>query len=65
MNLLLRALPLLLPLIVRWAEREQENILKNGVSLVEPSLSDARAMGVTHPECIRLLIDDSMDGRSS
>jgi len=55
MNLLLRALPLLLPLIVRWAEREQKYILKNGVPLLEPSLSDAVAMGVMHPERIRLL----------
>lgn len=29
--------------------------MKNGVPLVEPSLSDARAMGVKHPERIRLL----------
>jgi hypothetical protein len=55
MNILLRALPLLLPLVVRWAEREQKYILKNGVPLVEPSLSDAIDMGVAHPERIRLL----------
>ncbi len=55
MSLFLRALPLFLPLVVRWAEREQEFILKNGVPLGEASLSDALAMGVTHPERIRLL----------
>jgi hypothetical protein len=54
-NLLLRLLPVLLPLAVRWAEREEKRILRKGVALVEPHLSDARIVGVEYPERIRLL----------
>lgn len=55
MLLLARLLPLFLPLAVRWAEREEERILQQGVPLPEQSLSDARSMGVSYPEKIRLL----------
>jgi hypothetical protein len=53
-NLLLRLLPVLLPLAVRWAEREEKRILLKGVALVEPHLSDAKIVGVKYPERIRL-----------
>jgi hypothetical protein len=55
MNLLLRFLPLLLPLAVRWAERVEKRILLEGVPLVQPHLSDAKMVGVEYPEKIRLL----------
>lgn len=48
-------LPFVLPLATRWVEREEKRILQQGVPLIEPSLSDALAMGVTDPGKIRLL----------
>ncbi|MGC4043067.1 MAG: hypothetical protein QM758_04620 [Armatimonas sp.] len=45
----------LLPLVVAWVEREEARILAEGVPLTETQLADARAMGVTHPECVRVL----------
>ena len=55
MNLLLKLFPLILPFAVRWAQRSEARILREGVALCEPNLSDARLMGVEHPERIRLL----------
>lgn len=56
MKFLLKLFPLLLSFAVRWAkERAEKRILHEGVPLGEPHLSDARLMGVEHPERIRLL----------
>jgi len=45
----------LLPLAVAWAEEQEGNILRNGVPLTEPQMSDARTLGVSQPERIRLM----------
>jgi hypothetical protein len=55
LKLLLRAMPVCLPLAVRWVGRQEQRILRAGVPLDEPYLSDARLMGVAHPELVRLL----------
>ena len=55
MTLLARLLPLALPFIVRWAEREDRRILAEGAPLTRQGLADAVAMGVGRPEKIRLL----------
>jgi len=52
---LLRAMPLCLPLAVRWASQQEQRILRAGVALDESQLTDARLMGVAHPEKVRLL----------
>ncbi|CAN5828498.1 hypothetical protein BH09VER1_BH09VER1_42190 [soil metagenome] len=55
MKVLANLVPFVLPLATRWAEREEQRILQHGVPLSESSLSDARSMGVSYPNRIRLL----------
>lgn len=45
----------LLPLVVTWVESQEARILAEGVPLTEAQLADARAMGVIHPERVRVL----------
>jgi hypothetical protein len=56
MNDLLSKLSSLLPKATKWVEDTEADILKNGIPLTPAQLQDARAMGVTHPDKIRLLI---------
>jgi hypothetical protein len=60
MNILLKLFPLILPIAVGWAERAEKRILREGVPLCEPNLSDAKLMGVKFPERIRLLMVDAI-----
>jgi hypothetical protein len=60
MRALLKAMPVFLPLAVRWASQQERKILLAGVPLAEPGSSDARLMGVTHPERIRVLKVDQV-----
>lgn len=56
MTLLLeRMLPLCVPSVVRWAAREEQRILRDGVALTAGQLADAEKMGVRRPERIRVL----------
>jgi len=48
-------LTLVLPLAVRWAERNERHILKEGVSLTSAQVADARDVQVKDPERVRLL----------
>ena len=45
----------LLPLAAAWAEQQEERILETGVGLSASQVSDARQVGVVHPERVRLL----------
>ena len=45
----------LIGLAVTWAEAQEQRILQKGVPLTEGQTADARAVGVQHPERIRLL----------
>jgi len=45
----------LLPFAATWAEQQEMHILKFGTPLSPSQLSDAREMGVAHPERVRLL----------
>jgi hypothetical protein len=45
----------LLPLACSWAEEQERRILGTGVALDSGQLADARAIGVAHPEQVRLL----------
>ena len=45
----------LLPLVVQWVESQEANILQNGIPLSEQAIEDAKAVGVVHPDKIRLL----------
>ena len=55
MNLPLKFLPLWLPIVTLWVEREERKILRHGVPLSPAGLVDAAQMGVAHPENIRLM----------
>ena len=55
MKLLLKFLPLFLPLASFWVVWEERKILRHGVSLSPEALLDAAKMGVAHPEKIRLM----------
>lgn len=50
----------LLPLACEWAEQREEDILRNGVGLTDSQLDDARLVGVSRPEKVRLLKVDRM-----
>lgn len=45
----------ILPLAAAWAEKQESRILSAGVALDTVQLADARKMGVTYPEKVRLL----------
>jgi hypothetical protein len=60
MEVLLRAMPLCLPLAIRWVAQREQKILRAGVALDESQLIDARLMGVAHPERVRLLRVDQV-----
>jgi hypothetical protein len=47
---------LLLPLAVAWAEEQEKRILDSGVALTPAQIRDARAVGVAHPEQVRLFM---------
>jgi hypothetical protein len=46
---------LLLPLACAWATEQEQVILRSGVALTEPEMTDARRVGVAQPEQVRLL----------
>lgn len=46
---------LLLPLACRWAAEQEQRILSAGNRLSAAQLADARTVGVTHPEGVRIL----------
>jgi len=46
---------LLLPLACAWAAEQEQIILQAGVALTEAQIADAKRVGVTHPERVRLL----------
>ena len=50
----------LLPLATAWAGEMQGRILREGVPLSEPEISDARTVGVHEPQRIRLLRVDAI-----
>jgi hypothetical protein len=45
----------LLPLACAWVEQQEQIILRDGVPLTPAQLTDARKIGVVHPEKVRLL----------
>jgi hypothetical protein len=54
----------LLPLASQWAAEEERRILREGVSLTESQIKDAKKLGVQQPERVRLLRVDSVPGPS-
>lgn len=52
--LMLRLLPLVAPAAVFWAERQSRRGLREGLPLSVVQLAQARAVGVVHPERIRI-----------
>jgi hypothetical protein len=54
MKSILNSLPILLPIVYAWAEKQESIILAEGIPLNESQLTDARRAGVRHPEKIRI-----------
>lgn len=46
---------ILLPLASAWAKEQENMILREGVPLTESQKTDAQALGIHHPEKVRLL----------
>ncbi len=55
-----KLLPVVMPLVVRWAEREERRILEHGDPLTRSELRDAGRMGVGLPRRIRVLCVDQI-----
>jgi hypothetical protein len=53
-------LPTLLPRAIDWAEAQATQAAQSGVALTERGLEIARAVGVSHPERIRVAIVDAL-----
>lgn len=53
-------LPILLPKAIDWCMATSSSAATTGVPLNEGGMEDARAVGVVHPERIRLLVVDTM-----
>lgn len=60
MNLLFQQFKVILPLASKWVEEQERIILQEGEPLSAQGLEDARLMGVTYPEQIRLLQVESI-----
>ena len=54
------ALPLLLPRAVAWAEATEAEALDAGTALSPNGIALARAVGVDHPELVRVALVDSL-----
>lgn len=50
----IRALPLVVPAAAAWVWQRERSVLRKGVPLTTAQLADARALGVRHPERVRL-----------
>ena len=50
----------LLPLACAWAEEQERIILRDGVPLTAPQIADAKRIGITHPERVRLRVVDEI-----
>jgi hypothetical protein len=50
----------ILPLAAAWAEEQERRILISGVALTSAQIKDARAVGVAHPDRVRLLMVDAI-----
>ena len=61
-RLLVLLFPVILPLAVRWARKQEEMILASGEGLDDQGLADAKRMGISHPERIRVLVVDKVCG---
>ena len=48
-------LPLLLPVGCAWLAAQERRVLAEGIPLSAAQLADARALGIVHPDRIRLL----------
>lgn len=55
---LLNVLPTILPRAITWAETVAADVASRGFGLSEMGFSDARTVGVIHPENIRVLMVD-------
>lgn len=50
----------ILPLAAAWAEEQEKRILDSGVALTSAQIRDAHAVGVSHPERVRLFMIEAI-----
>lgn len=55
-----RVLPAILPSAIAWAEAQSQLVLSAGIALSERGIVDARAVGVTSPERVRVALVPSL-----
>src|SRR6266446_9086103 len=51
---------ILLPLTCAWAEGQERIILRDGVPLTAAQIEDAKRIGISHPERVRLRVVDEI-----
>ena len=54
------ALPLLLPKAIAWAEEQAQHAASSGRPLTAPEQEIARAVGVAHPDRVRVALVDTL-----
>lgn len=57
---LMKFLPVVLPVVVKWVEYQERRILRLGIPLGDQELLDAADVGVRFPEKIRLMYVDKI-----
>jgi hypothetical protein len=60
MNSILTSLPVILPIVYAWAEKQEMILLAEGEPLTESEMADARTARVAHPEKIRVFRAESL-----
>jgi len=50
------AVRILLPFVSSWAAKQEAIILRDGVTLNDSQVADARSIGIAHPERVRVLV---------
>jgi hypothetical protein len=58
--LTLKLVKIFLPMACRWAEAQEKRILRMGIPLTTGQLSDARCIGVSQPERVRIAFVDKI-----
>src|SRR6266446_2027344 len=51
---------ILLPLACVWAEEQERIILRDGVALATAQIGDAKRVGITHPERVKVRVVDEI-----
>jgi hypothetical protein len=61
-KILLNLISIIVPIAVRWCERQQQTILVSGQALLPNEIDIAKYVGVSHHERIRIKLCDKIPG---